>query len=419
MLLKSILGVLCACAFLVLSQFVGPVRSGAWRLLAAAPLEAQEHDIDPDYEPLHKGYISLGTGLYIREDEDLIVRGTPTLFLRRTYLSGYNINREFGIGATHNGGRLVEGDPDRFQWAEIGAPDGRNIRFERISPGTSYSNALFEHRSSPSEWQGAQLGWTGTGWAARRRDGSVMVFQDCGHGSAPHCWILWERDADGHRIDYKRDDTGRLLRIEASPDRWIAFDYDDSNRIRRAYSSDKEEVSYEYDDRGRLSRARGSDGVANAYTYTERNELASIETDEVLIENTYDEAGRVIKQVNSYPNDVDEPYTFAFTYKVVNRQVAEVESRGSDGTWKRLVYGNRYILEESWGTDGYQPLTFTYERERVTNIVTSVTLTCPDNKGRATTHAAVPVQPDSEEWIKWDLVRTVCAWRQDRWIQPK
>ena len=71
MLLKSILGVLCACAFLVLSQFVGPVRSGAWRLLAAAPLEAQEHDIDPDYEPLHKGYISLGTGLYIREDEDL------------------------------------------------------------------------------------------------------------------------------------------------------------------------------------------------------------------------------------------------------------------------------------------------------------------------------------------------------------
>ena len=417
MIVKLLLGGVCGCALLVLAPFIGPIRSGAWRLLEAAPLQAQQHDVDPEYQPLHKGYIHLGTGLYIREDEDLIVRGTPTVFLRRTYRSGFHVQREFGIGTTHNGGLLLEGDAERFQWVEM-SPGGTDVRFERISPGTSYSNALFEHRSSPSEWQGARLGWTGTGWAVRRQDGAVMFFQGCGHGDAPHCWILWERDADGHRIDYKRDATGRLLRIEASPDRWIAFDYDGKDRITRAYASDGPEVLYEYDERGRLSHSRGTDGTKVSYSYTERNELAAIETAKSLIENTYDQSGRVIKQVNRYPND-DEPYTFDFAYKLANDRVVEAETKRSDGTWKRLTYANRYIQEETWGAEGYQPLIFKYERDRVTNIITSVALTCPDRQGRSTTHAAVAVRPESEEWTKWDLVRTVCAWRRERWLQPK
>ena len=417
-MVKLLLGGVCACTFVLLAPFIGPIRSGAWRLLQAAPLAAQQHDVDPDYEPLHKGYISLGTGIYVREDEDLIVRGTPAVFLRRTYRSGFQIKREFGIGATHNGALLLEGDPERFQWVQMGSPDGAHVRFERISPGTSYSNALFEHRSSPSEWQGALLGWTGTGWAVRRQDGAVRFFQGCGHGDAPVCWILWERDADGHRIDYRRDTTGRLLRIEASPDRWIAFEYDEKDRITRAYASDGPEVRYEYDEGGRLSHSRGTDGKEIYYRYTERNELADIDTASHRIENTYDPSGRVIKQLNRYPDD-DEPYTFDFAYKLANDHVVEAETKRSDGTWKRLAYRNRYIVEETWGAEGYQPLIFKYERDPVTNIVTSVVLTCPDRKGHSITHSAVPVRPESEEWTKWDLVRTVCAWRRERWLQPR
>jgi hypothetical protein len=418
MIVKLLLGGVCGCALLVLTPFVGPIRSGAWRLLEAAPMQPQQHDSDPDYQPLHKGYISLGTGLYIREDEDLIVHGTPTVFLRRTYRSGFHVQREFGIGTTHNGGLLLEGDAERFQWVQMGSPNGAHVRFERISSGSSYANALFEHRSSPSEWQGARLGWTGTGWAVRSQDGAVLFFQGCGHGDAPHCWILWERDADGHRVDYTRDADGRLRRIEASPKRWIAFDYDEKDRITRAYASDGPEVRYEYDERGRLIHSRGAAGKDTFYKYTERNEMAVIDTGNAQIENTYDQAGRVIKQVNRYTND-DEPYTFEFAYKLADDRVVEVETKRSDGTWTQLAYGNGYILEETWGAEGYQPLIFKYERDRVTNIVTSVALTCPDRKGRSTTHGAVAVQPESEEWTKWDLVRTVCAWRRERWLQPR
>src|SRR5688500_808749 len=418
-MLNLLVGGVMGCALLAATPFIGPIRSGALPLLRPAWMTPQPHDLDPEYRPLHKGYISLSTGLYIREDEDLIVRGTPTLFLRRSYRSGFHVQREFGIGTTHNGGLVLEGDPERFQWVQLGVRGGVLVRFERISPGTSYSNALFEHRSSPSEWQGARLGWTGTGWALRRRDGTVMMFQGCGHGDAPACWILWERDEDGHRIDYKRDGNGRVLRIEASPDRFIAFDYDDKDRIRRAYGSDGEDVRYEYDERGRLSRSLSGDGTDNSYKYTDRDEMTVINTAAMLIENTYDEEGRVTRQVNTYPNGEYEPYWFAFKYNVVDGRVVQSETQRADTTWSRSAYANSYTVEESWVAEGYQPLTFKYERDKVTNIITSVALTCPDRRGRLITHPAANVQPDSEEWTKWDLVRTVCTWRRQRWLQPE
>jgi ABC-type antimicrobial peptide transport system permease subunit len=57
--------------------FGGPLTSGAVCLLLPAPSPAVDHDLPADYEPLHKGGVDLATGLYVRENEDLIVRGTP------------------------------------------------------------------------------------------------------------------------------------------------------------------------------------------------------------------------------------------------------------------------------------------------------------------------------------------------------
>ncbi len=419
MLKMVLLGGILGCGALALTPFTAPLRSGAWVLLRAAPFAPEQHDLDPDYEPLHKGHVSLSTGLYIREDEDLIVHGTPTLILKRTYRSGFHIQREFGVGTTHNGGRLLEGDAERFSWVGFTDSDASDVRFERVSHGTSYANALFEHRSSTSEWQGAQLGWVGSGWAVRRSDDGVLMFQGCGENDNPHCWILWERDSDGHRVDYKREASGRLLRIEASPERWIAFDYDDKNRITRAYSSDKEEVRYTYDQRGRLSLVRAVNGEQTHYKYSDRDEMISIDTPTMLIENTFDKSGRVIRQVDSYPNDVDEPYTFDFTYKVADNRVVESETKNSDGSWDRYKYANGFVIEESRGSAGYQPLTYTYKRDQATNAVKSITVTCPDRRGQSVTHPAVDVSPDSVEWIKWDQVRTVCTWRSDHWAEPK
>src|SRR5262249_42286050 len=104
---------------MLVTTFAGPLSSGAlWLLFPVAHAEA-DHGPLPAQRPLHKGGIDLGTGLYVRNDEDLTVPGTPALVLRRTYLSGYHVSKEFGIGTTHNGEIYLVGDPDRFQWIAI------------------------------------------------------------------------------------------------------------------------------------------------------------------------------------------------------------------------------------------------------------------------------------------------------------
>src|SRR5258705_5420480 len=255
--------------------FVGPLSSGALWLLLPARHVSTDHDQVAPQPPRHKGGIDLGTGLYIRNDEDLIVPGTPALVLRRTYLSGYRVSRELGVGTTHNGELYLVGDPDRFQWIAVILPDGSRITFERVSPGTSYLNAMFEHHASPSEWQGARLGWIGTGWALRRTDGTLMRFRAC-VGSGPLCSIVEERDSEGHVVSYRRDAAGQLSRIEAAQNRWIAFDYDMQKRIARAHDSTENEVRYQYDSRGRLSRFTPKARTERRSGDSERDEMATI-----------------------------------------------------------------------------------------------------------------------------------------------
>src|SRR5512134_2321543 len=111
--------VVCTPVVLTCVLFAGPLSSGALFLLVPPRRSPVRHDLPEDYEPLHKGGVDLPTGLYTRENEDLVVNGTPALILRRTYLSGYRISKQFGIGATHPGEEYLIGDPERFQWAAL------------------------------------------------------------------------------------------------------------------------------------------------------------------------------------------------------------------------------------------------------------------------------------------------------------
>ena len=403
-------------ATIAIVRWAGPVSSGAFNLLQPLNVKAEHREFSDSYQPRHKGYIALGIGLYIREDEDLIVRGVPPLVLQRTYRSRDRVMREFGVGTTHDGELFLVGDSASFQWLELILPTGTRIRFERTSPGTSYINAMFTHRSPSAEWDGAQLGWRGSEWVLRRSDGTRMRFLACGGGLPVRaCSIVQEIDSDGHVKDYRRDPTGRLLRIEAA-EHWIALEYDDRGRISRASDNAKRWVRYEYDEPGRLARVARSDGGEHRYEYTPLDEMALISDPGKIIENEYQD-GRVVKQVNRSPDD-DEPYVFHFTWTMTAGLVAEVESKRSDGTWTRYSYNAaRYPVKESHGMSGMRPLTFEYTRDPVTNMVTSMVVTCPGRTGAMLRHST-HVRPGYEEWIKQDMVRTHCASSREDWSLP-
>lgn len=401
---------------LLVVLFGGPVSSGAIFLLLPTGSREAPSQLSESYHPLHKGFVDLSTGLYTREDEDLVVTGTPPIVLRRTYLSGWRADKQFGLNTTHNGEEYLIGDPKQFQWAALVTARGNQIRFERTSPGSSYFNAMFEHRSTSTEFLGARLGWTGLGWTMRLRDGSVASYQPCGPRGPALCSLIHTRDAARNDVRYKRDPSNRLLRIEASSDRWIAFDYDDRKHITRVYDSASREVRYAYDDRGRLSRVSTLDGKTRQYTYTDRDEMGTITDPDIYLENTFDADGRCIRQLNRFPDRAD-PFIFEFEYRGEGRAITETTSKRSDGTWSRYVFdSNQRTVSETQGEMAKTPVTFTYERDPSTGAVTGLTLTCPDRAGRQTPHSS-RVQPGFEEWVKWDLFQTHCTWSD--WIRDR
>ena len=406
---KRLLVVAVACMTLfVAALFEGPASSGAWLLLLPTPRWGIEHDLPPDYEPLHKGAANLSTGVYSRENEDLIVRGTPPLILKRTYLSGYNRPLAFGIGTTHSGDIWLRGDGQRFQWAELILDSGRRVTFQRTSHGTSVTNAMYMHRDGLPGWAGARLGWTGMHWALRRRSGALSVFQPCG-GRGQVCSILRARDEDGHNTNYRRDARGRLQAIE-SDDRWIKVEYDDRDRITHARGSTGMEVRYQYDGGGHLSRVTSSDGSVRRYGYNDRNELTTIEEPGASIENQF-ENGRCVRQINHF-SDGRPPLVFDFTYEVKGERVVRTQSQRSDGTWVRYAWNDRgSAVSESRGDGSQEAFSATYERDPGSQIVTALTLTCPDRRGQPLKHTSI-VSDGNEDTMKQDLLRTHCSWRR-------
>jgi hypothetical protein len=388
--------------------FAGPASSGALLLMLPSAAPELHQDLPESYEPLHKGYVDHSTGFYTRENDDLVVRSTPPLILRRTYRSGYRVSRQFGIGTTHPGEVWLRGDGQKFQWAELILATGHRISFRRTSPGTSFFNAMYLHRSSRREWDSARLGWTGLNWVMRLPDGSVSYFLPCARPET-YCSITQERDADGHVTDYMRDGNGRLQMMKAGDD-WIAFDYDDRDRVRRAYASTSDEVKYEYDDRGRLSRAISKAGLYR-YTYTDRDELAMMTEPGKVTINRFDRNGRVMHQVTAFDGD-PVIYTFAFKYRVEGDRVVHSESERWDGSWSRYEYNtDLYVVAETQGAGGSE-VRFTYERDPETNAVTSLALTCPDRWGHPLRHFSIV--RDNEEWIKWDLMQSRCSLKTRR-----
>lgn len=408
-MLRFVVAPISACVVaLAAGVFGGPASSGALFLLRAGPQANSPQSLPEDHTPLHKGGVDLGTGLYIRENEDLVVAGVPTLILRRTYLSGYRASKQFGVGTTHTGEEYLIGDGERFQWVSLILARGSRINFRRVSAGTTFLNAMYVHDETPTEWQGAQLGWAGLGWVLRKRDGSVALYRGCGPGSI--CSIVQSRGPDGKVVHYRRDSAGRLREMDDGSDRWIAFEYDEQNRIVRAHDSNGREVRYEYDGKGRLTRATASTGVVHRYTHTDLDELATIDEPGTSIQNEF-ENGRVVRQVNRYPDG--DPLVFRFRYDLEAGRVVRTDTSRSDGTFSRYTWGTGgHATTESRGREGYQPIAFTYDRHPTTKVITAVSVDCPDfgagarrlSSPVAPVSAEGPTRPDAADEVKADLV---------------
>jgi YD repeat-containing protein len=354
--------------------------------------------------------MDVSTGLYIREDDDLIVPTPMPMTLRRTYLSGDHISRQFGVGAMHPGEWWLSGGGDeRVSWADLILTAGSRIHFTRISPGDTMATALLRHNSTPTPFNGALLGWNGALWEMRLPDRSVVLFLDC-PDPRDVCSIVERRDGDGHRIEYIRDASGALIRMQ-SEGQSIAFDYDARHRIVRASDTQQRAVVYAYDDRGRLTRAAGWDGSVRTYGYNDRDELIAIRDPGRIIENEFDAAGRLAKQVVKNSENDRDPYVMTFQYTLDNNSVVETDVGEDDGTTTVYRFNtNHYFVSEMFDAKGPAPITFRYNRDASSNVADGITLSCLGPAGPVT--RMVPLAAELDDDAKGMLIREACARRR-------
>jgi YD repeat-containing protein len=358
------------------------------------------------WQPKHKGGVDLSTGIYTREDDDLVLNTPMPLVLHRAYNSGDGAARQFGRDWTHAGEWWLHGDGNpSVPWADLILETGGRIHFERVSPGTDLRGAVLRHDSTPTEFNGALLGFNGSTWEMRFRDGSIAMFLDCPRRTQV-CALLERRDADGHRIAYVRDASGTLLRMETEG-RGIAFVYDDRKRIVRAFASSGSEVQYRYDDRGRIVHVVWSDGTVRDYAYDEHDKLVGVREPGRIITNWFDASGRWIRQIVKRTQADENPYIATAGYIVENGRIVESQFDEGDGLLVSRYNEQHYIVSETVGADGPAPIVFSFDLD-ASNRPTAVTLSCQGPQGPIT--RSVPLTSARDDATKASLVREHC-WR--------
>ncbi|MFJ9028570.1 RHS repeat-associated core domain-containing protein [Streptomyces sp. NPDC102274] len=252
--------------------------------------------------------VELTTGMLTDSRTDLAVGGAlGSAEITRTYWQGDPQQRAFGIGRDLSYNAFLQ---SKKQWQEVDLylPGGSKTHFTRTSPGTDWTNAVFEPLDSPSGFRGSKLEWKGYqgGWDLTFRDGSVWVF--------PQYAPLKEiRDRHGNAVKITRLDgkRGDITRISAPGGRWISLAYDTQHRVVKATDNAGRTTGYTYDTAGRLDTVTDPAGKVSRYTYdgtTNRIKTAVDARGITYMSNTFDTDGRVKEQT------LTEGAKYAFEY---------------------------------------------------------------------------------------------------------
>lgn len=296
--------------------------------------------------------VELSTGQFIYTKTDLALPDTAPIALTRTYIANDSRSRAFGVGTTSAYDIFMVGSTSPYDYQELILPDGGRVRFDRISPGTDWTNALYVHASSGSAFYGALLspnsdpGIPGF-WKLVTKDGTIYGFPESSASTTHFCQaVIGIQDRYGNRVKLDRDTTCHLTRITSPNGRYIALTNDNQGRITQAADSAGRTVTYVYDAGGRLSTVTDAANGLTTYTYDDQNRMLTIKDARniVYLTNEYDGAGRVFRQTQGDTG----LYQFAWTAAAVAQTHFFTFTGSTGGTGGSVITRNG-----CWGNSGY------------------------------------------------------------------
>ena len=310
--------------------------------------------------------VDLQTGLFVHEKTDLVVPDIVPINITRTYRNEDSFIGPFGRGTLHPFDIYLTFTTVCFCYQSIVLvlPDGGEVMYDRISPGTSFSDAVFEATKSPTFYK-SRVSWNGSGWDLTFKDGAVWVFPE----ESP---IQSMRDRYGNTTYLTRTNgnTGNIQRIVSSSGRYVEFTYDTSNRVTQIKDNGGRTVNYQYDSNSRLWRVTDPMSGVTEYTYDASHRMLTLKDPRgiVYLTNEYT-GGKVTKQTQADGSTYQYAYTTDANNKVIQTDVTDPR-----GYVKRVEFNTDGHLIKVTGALGTSQEQITdYEREPVTNLLLSVT----------------------------------------------
>ncbi|MCH8623099.1 kelch repeat-containing protein, partial [Undibacterium sp. TS12] len=282
--------------------------------------------------------VDMYTGLFLNESTDLQVNDIIPLSVARSYRQRDADSRAFGIGTNLSYDVFLVGNSTVWSYQDLVLPDGSQLHFPRITPGTDYQTAVYQHSSSNTAFNGATVRWNGPlwSWIMTLKDGTVLQFPEAMNSNSARKGALTSiRDRYNNTLTMVRDSNGNLTKVTSPSGRYIQFTYDGYNRITLATDNLTRSVKYEYDTTGRLNKVTYPDLTFEAFTYDANHNMLTVQDrrGKIMVTNVYDANNRVTKQ--TYADNSTN--SFAYTLDG-NGKVTQTDHTDGNNLVTRFIF---------------------------------------------------------------------------------
>ncbi|MBM3223077.1 MAG: hypothetical protein FJZ47_04645, partial [Candidatus Tectomicrobia bacterium] len=344
------------------------------------------------------------TGLFFHTRTDIVLDDVLPLVFARTYRPDDSTLRAFGKGANHNYGIYLRnphvGSRERV---ELILADGSRVLLPRIGGTDLHTDFVWRHTATPSRFYGAELtaprlSDVGEVWDLRLKDGTRYVF------GSPSGLLEQVIDRNGNSLFFTYN-GGRLLQITTTHGRYVQLQYDVFGRITDITDFTGRTWRYQYTPAGSLVLATYPDLSSETYTYDSPDFPGGMDTvrdrrGHLMVRNTYDTNGRVIRQTLADGG----VYHFAYTLDADGhiRQTEVTNPRGQ--VLRREFNAAGFLTRQTRGLGLSIAQVETYTRNASHFVTTStdplgrVTSYAYDAVGNVTRLTLLAGTPDATTW---------------------